>query len=368
MSFQSRIRTLLLAGSVVASMLILPASQARAGVFISVGFAPPALPLYVQPPLPAPGFIWTPGYWAYANADYYWVPGTWVQPPEVNVLWTPPYWGWAEGAYLFHEGYWGPHVGFYGGVNYGYGYGGSGYEGGRWDGGNFSYNRSVNNFGSVSVQHAYEQNVSGGNRTNVSYAGGAGGVRAEPTAAERSAASERHVPVTAEQSRHVSAAAANPAFAASHNNGHPAVAATSRPAAFEGTGAARAEPATAAGRAASPAGVARPGEAAARPAAGASTVQHAVARPATAPTAQHAVARPATAQAAPHQVAAHAAQRPAAAARPAVQHVTARPAAARPAAARAAPAPRPAAARAAPAPRPAVAHAAPAREQHAEKR
>ena len=30
--------------------------------------------------LPGPGYIWTPGYWAYDPADgYYWVPGTWVR-------------------------------------------------------------------------------------------------------------------------------------------------------------------------------------------------------------------------------------------------------------------------------------------------
>jgi WXXGXW repeat (2 copies) len=48
-------------------------------------------------------------------------------------LWTPGYWGEDEGAFNFHEGYWGEHVGFYGGIDYGYGYGGRGYEGGRWD-------------------------------------------------------------------------------------------------------------------------------------------------------------------------------------------------------------------------------------------
>ena len=35
------------------------------------------------------------------------------------------------GAFFWHEGYWGPHVGFYGGINYGFGYWGHGYEGGR---------------------------------------------------------------------------------------------------------------------------------------------------------------------------------------------------------------------------------------------
>src|SRR6202034_2936651 len=101
---------------------------------ISVQIEPPVLPVYEQPPIPEPGYLWTPGYWAYADdPGYYWVPGTWVQPPQVNLLWTPPYWGCVDGAYLFHDGYWGEHVGFYGGVDYGFGYGGSGYEGGYWD-------------------------------------------------------------------------------------------------------------------------------------------------------------------------------------------------------------------------------------------
>src|SRR6202020_821710 len=120
---------------------------------ISVQIAPPVLPVYVQPPMPEVGYIWTPGYWAWDadQADYYWVPGTWVQPPSVGVLWTPPYWGWVGGAYVFNAGYWGPHVGFYGGVNYGYGYGGAGYEGGRWNNGQFAYNQTVNNFGSTHI-------------------------------------------------------------------------------------------------------------------------------------------------------------------------------------------------------------------------
>src|SRR6516225_11365812 len=50
---------------------------------IAVDVAPPPLPVYDQPPIPAPGYIWTPGYWAWDDATgYYWVPGTWVLPPE----------------------------------------------------------------------------------------------------------------------------------------------------------------------------------------------------------------------------------------------------------------------------------------------
>ena len=39
----------------------------------------------------------------------------------------------------------GPHVGFYGGIAYGFGYFGFDFVGGRWDGDRFFYNRSVTN-------------------------------------------------------------------------------------------------------------------------------------------------------------------------------------------------------------------------------
>jgi hypothetical protein len=67
----------------------------------------------------------------------------------VGLLWTPGYWGWRDGIYAWNAGYWGSHIGFYGGINYGFGYAGVGYAGGFWRGGVFSYNRTVNNFGSV---------------------------------------------------------------------------------------------------------------------------------------------------------------------------------------------------------------------------
>ena len=56
MSLRSRMRSLVFAVSVAAPMLTLPVTQAHAGVFISVNFGPPALPVYAQPPLPAPGY------------------------------------------------------------------------------------------------------------------------------------------------------------------------------------------------------------------------------------------------------------------------------------------------------------------------
>src|ERR1700761_3724038 len=92
---------------------------ATAGVFVSVNVAPPALPIYAQPPCPGDGYIWTPGYWAYGDAGYYWVDGAWVYPPYVGGLWTPGYWGWGGGGYFWHAGYWGRSIGYHGGINYG---------------------------------------------------------------------------------------------------------------------------------------------------------------------------------------------------------------------------------------------------------
>ena len=64
-----------------ALLICLIPAVSRAEVFISVGFAPPVLPVYVQPPCPEDGWLWTPGYWAYGDDGYYWVPGTWVPAP-----------------------------------------------------------------------------------------------------------------------------------------------------------------------------------------------------------------------------------------------------------------------------------------------
>jgi hypothetical protein len=214
------------------------ASFAQIGVTIS--FAPPALPVYEQPLCPGEGYIWTPGYWAYDNdyGDYYWVPGTWVLAPQVGYLWTPPYWGWDVNGFIFHEGYWGPQVGFYGGIAYGYGYYGRGYEGGRWNNGQFYYNRSVNNINVTNIHNVYNTTVINNTTVNhVSYNGGNGGVTAAPTAAEEAAARSRHIPPVPTQNQQVQAAQSNPQLRASANQGRPPIAATDKPGAFSGSGA-----------------------------------------------------------------------------------------------------------------------------------
>ncbi len=230
------IRTTLLFA--LAVLCLSAASFAQIGVAITIG--PPPLPVYEQPFCPGDGYIWTPGYWAYDYDinDYYWVPGTWVMAPEIGFLWTPGYWGWGGDRFFFHEGYWGPHVGFYGGISYGFGYFGSGYEGGRWDHDHFFYNRSVTNVNITNIHNVYNTTVIHENTVNrISYNGGNGGINVRPRPEEEAAEHERHIAPVADQTRHMQEARSNPQQRASVNMGRPAVAATPRPGNFKDSGA-----------------------------------------------------------------------------------------------------------------------------------
>jgi hypothetical protein len=350
---------LLLGLAIALPAMTVPSTPAAAqlAIGISVRIAPPALPIYIQPPLPAPGYIWTPGYWAYAqDGGYYWVPGTWVEPPSVGVLWTPAWWGWNNGFYGFHAGYWGPHVGFYGGIDYGFGYNGAGFFGGRWGAGGFEYNQSVNNFGGTHITNVYNETVVHNNESRAAFNGGAGGVNARPTPEQEAAEHEQHVQPTSAQTQHFETAAHEPALRASENHGNPAIAATARPGSFkEGAIAARGAPAAqVAALHAMPTPEHGPltGRGAAAPEANRAAAPEA--NRAAAPEANHAAA-PRTAAAPRAESHAATAPHPAAAPRPAAVHPAPRPAAR--------PAPHPAAAphpQARPAPHPAAApHPAP---------
>lgn len=224
-------------GLLVTSLLLILSTTALAQVRITVAFAPPPIPVYEQPLCPAEGYIWVPGYWAWDADldDYYWVPGTWVLAPEVGFLWTPPWWGWEDGVFVFHEGFWGPVVGFYGGINYGFGYFGTGYVGGRWDSGRFYYNQSVTNVNVTVIRNVYNERVDIRNESHVSFNGGQGGIDTRPTPAEEAAARDRHLPPVEAQRQHVEAARSNPDLRAATNHGKPPVAATARPGELRGS-------------------------------------------------------------------------------------------------------------------------------------
>ena len=216
---------------------------------------PPPLPEYSQPPDPDPNYIWTPGYWSYAPTGYYWVPGAWTEPPYTGALWTPGYWGGDGPGYRFHHGFWAAHIGFYGGINYGFGYVGTGYQGGYWNGPHFFYNQYANNI-NINVnpgfrEAVYQRDVRVNNEVinnrvvnnttitnvtvnnthinNVSYNGGRGGVQAAPRPAELAVLREQRVPPMQAQVQARTVAAKNPQQFFAKNQGHPAEVAAARP-------------------------------------------------------------------------------------------------------------------------------------------
>ena len=205
-------------------------AQVNVGVSISANIAPPPLPVYTQPPCPVDGFLWTPGYWAYGDMGYYWVSGVWVRPPHFGFLWTPSYWGFAGGVYGWHAGYWGPHVGFYGGVNYGFGYGGVGFGGGMWRGGVFRYNTAVMNVNTTIVHNTYVDRTVINNTTinNHTSFNGPGGISARPRPEDEVAMRENHVQATSEQMNHERTASMDRNQFASVNHGRPKTTAMNR--------------------------------------------------------------------------------------------------------------------------------------------
>src|SRR6185312_14826687 len=168
---------------------------------IQTSEAPPPLPEYDQPMAPGPDYYWTPGYWAWGPRGYYWVPGDWVEAPWVGAVWTPPYWAFGNGYYLFHSGYWGPYVGFYGGINYGFGYPGRGYYGAYWNGGHLFYNSAVTRVNVNVIHNVYRHDVPRFQSSRASFNGGHGGINFRPTPQERAVTRQRRAPPQASQMR-----------------------------------------------------------------------------------------------------------------------------------------------------------------------
>jgi hypothetical protein len=227
MSVSNLVRAALVAAIVAA----VPATSS-AQVFVGVGvtIAPPAIPVYVQPPCPQPNFMWMPGYWAWGPGGYYWVPGTWVAAPAYGTLWTPGYWGWSSGAYYWHRGYWGSTVGFYGGINYGFGYFGTGFVGGRWIGSAFHYNTAVMRVNTTVIHNVYVDKtvLRYDNQVRTSFNGGHGGVQARPSNDQISSRRNGQAPTT-EQKYHEDTASQDRNHLATVNGGHPRTPAVAHP-------------------------------------------------------------------------------------------------------------------------------------------
>ena len=156
-------------------------------------------------------------------------PGAWVEPPYAGALWTPGYWGFYGGRYSFYPGYWGLHIGFYGGINYGFGYIGLGYEGGYWHSGHFFYNSVYNHIDTRVVHNVYRYNA--GNRaravSRASFNGGRG-VQVRPRSSEMAARREPTAPRMSTQVEHARTYSTNRGQFAAQNHGRPATPAISR--------------------------------------------------------------------------------------------------------------------------------------------
>jgi WXXGXW repeat (2 copies) len=75
-----------------------------ANLSFSVGITPPAPIVETAPPPPAPGSVWTPGYWSWDGTRYVWVPGRYVVAPFPDAVWVGgrwvhrgPHWTWVDG-------------------------------------------------------------------------------------------------------------------------------------------------------------------------------------------------------------------------------------------------------------------------------
>ena len=141
------------------------------------------------------------------------------------------------GFYRFHHGYWGLHIGFYGGVDYGYGYIGHGYYGGYWNGGHFFYNTTITRVNVNVIRNVYVHPVminnvviTGRIGNRVSFNGGRGGVAGTAAGRRRSRVlQEQRIPPMATQVQVQHEAAQNRQQFFSQNKGRPAVAVAARP-------------------------------------------------------------------------------------------------------------------------------------------
>ncbi len=230
--------------SALALALLVPLS-AMAQPAILVNIAPPPLPVYAQPLVPGDGYIWTPGYWSWNTSadDYFWVPGTWVLAPADGQLWTPGYWAFSETGYFWNAGYWGMDVGYYGGLNYGYGYTGKGYQGGRWEGSHFRYNAAASHVDPRVTRNSYTTRVrNDGMTAHASYRVIQGGDTSKPwRSVQETVGTPRRAPTT-EQIEHERAALGTSTQRAWVPHGPPHVAATVRPSAFTAPGAEHVRP------------------------------------------------------------------------------------------------------------------------------
>ncbi len=92
----------LLLSSALGAFLAMGAANAEVVVRVS----PPAPLADRRPPMPAPGYVWTPGYQHWDGRGYVWTPGLWRLPPHPHAHWAAYHWVHRDGGWVLVEGHW----------------------------------------------------------------------------------------------------------------------------------------------------------------------------------------------------------------------------------------------------------------------
>lgn len=95
-----------LGGILAASTLAAPAFGQ---ISIMIGTPPPPIRYEVAPPMPQPGYVWMPGYWAPVHGRYAWYSGRWANPPYHGAAWNSPRWRHEGDGWRYYDGGWERH-------------------------------------------------------------------------------------------------------------------------------------------------------------------------------------------------------------------------------------------------------------------
>jgi hypothetical protein len=87
----------------ISTLLLAPASAARAQISFGIRIGePPAPRAYRVPPQPGPDYVWVEGYQYPQGSSYRWHDGYWTRPPYADAYWVAPYY--IDGQY--YPGQW----------------------------------------------------------------------------------------------------------------------------------------------------------------------------------------------------------------------------------------------------------------------
>ncbi|WP_084080994.1 YXWGXW repeat-containing protein [Edaphobacter aggregans] len=95
-------------GSILAASTLTAPAFSQVSIGVTIGTPPPPIQYEAPPPIPAVGYVWTPGYWAPYGGHYAWRRGYWARPPYEGAPWRPARWVHEGPGWRYYEGGWGP--------------------------------------------------------------------------------------------------------------------------------------------------------------------------------------------------------------------------------------------------------------------